>query len=153
MDKNKIIQDVTTYIEPLLDEQIELVDVEFVKEGADYFLRIYIDKEGGITIDDCTAANRVIEPVLDEKDPIGPPYILEVSSPGIDRVLKKDKDFIKYAGHIVDVKLYQAINKQKKIQAELVEKVDGVVVLKDESENIIKIEQTNIVSIRLAVLF
>ncbi len=153
MNKNKIIQDVTTCIESVLDEQFELVDVEFTKEGANYFLRIYIDKQGGVTIDDCTDVSRLIEPVLDEKDPIGPPYMLEVSSPGLDRLIKKDKDFVKYAGHLVDVKLYQAINKMKKFQAELVEKLDGAVVFKDEDDNIIKIEQNNIVSVRLAILF
>ncbi len=154
MNNKQIIDDVTMYIEPVLKNfELELVDVEFTKEGGNYFLRIYIDKEGGVTIEDCKNASKKIEPILDEKDPIEPPYMLEVSSPGLDRAIKKDKDFIKYAGEVVDVKLHQAINKQKKIQGELIEKAQGVVTLKDEDNNIIKIDDKNIVSVRLAILF
>ncbi len=154
MNKKKVIEDVTTYIEPILsDHKMELVDVEFVQEGSNYFLRIYIDKEGGITIDDCKIISRKIEPILDEKDPIGPPYMLEVSSPGLDRIIKKEEDFVRFKGRIVDVKLYQAIDKKKQIQATLVGKSNNILSLQDEEEKLIEIEETNVVSVRLAVLF
>ena len=103
-------------LSPVLEElAYELVDLEFVKEGQSWYLRLYLDKEGGITLDDCEKASRAIEVVMDEKDPIEQAYYLEVSSPGLDRPLKKEKDFIKYAGEVVDVKLYRAQNKKKNL--------------------------------------
>ena len=82
---------------PLIEKNnFELVDVEFVKEGQNWFLRLYVDKPGGILIDDCELVSREVEKLLDESDPIEQAYILEVSSPGLDRPLKKDKDFERY---------------------------------------------------------
>ncbi|OON98976.1 MAG: ribosome maturation factor RimP [Epulopiscium sp. Nele67-Bin004] len=154
MNKNEVIQNVTKYITDIAnDSSLELVDVEFTKEGANYYLRIYIDKEGGVNISDCQHFSRAIEPVLDEKDPIGPPYMLEVSSPGLDRIIKKEEDFVRFKGRIVDVKLYQAIDKKKQIQATLVGKSNNILSLQDEEEKLIEIEETNVVSVRLAVLF
>ena len=93
-------------IQPTVTEMgYELVDVEFVKEGPNWYLRIFIDKEGGVTIDDCEAVSKTLEKIFDEKDPIEQAYFLEISSPGIDRPLKKKEDFIKYNGEMVDVKL------------------------------------------------
>ena len=84
-------------LEPIIAEKgLELVDLEFVKEGVNWYLRVYIDKDSGVNIDDCEAVSRALEVKLDEKDPIEQAYILEVSSPGIDRPLKKDADFVKY---------------------------------------------------------
>ncbi len=91
----------------------ELVDVEYVKEGSDYYLRAYIDKEGGVTIDDCVAVSRKLSDLLDEKDFISDPYILEVSSPGLGRQLKKEKDYNRSIGKKVDVKLFRAVEGQK----------------------------------------
>lgn len=154
MNKKQIVDEVTHYLEPILANfNFELVDVEFVKEGPSYFLRIYIDKEGGVTIEDCRITSRAIEEILDEKDIIEPAYMLEVSSPGLDRVLKKDKDFERFKGHVVDVKLYTPINKQKMIQAELVSKTDEVITLKDENGETLEIPMKNIVVVRLAILF
>ena len=84
----------------------ELVDVEYVKEGSDWYLRSYIDKSGGITIDDCEAVSRQFSDKLDEADFIDDAYIMEVSSPGLGRVLKKEKDFIRSKGEEVEVKTY-----------------------------------------------
>ncbi len=99
---------------PITDELgIEVVDVEFVKEAGEFYLRILIDKEGGITIEDCENVSRRIEPILDEKDFIEESYILEVSSPGLGRQLKKDKDFIRENGKEVDIKLFRAVDKSK----------------------------------------
>lgn len=154
MNKNQIIDEVTKYLEPILANfNFELVDVEFVKEGPSYYLRIYIDKEGGITIEDCRVTSRAIEEVLDEKDIIEPAYMLEVSSPGLDRVIKKDQDFERFKGQVVDVKLYTAINKQKMIQGELVSKSEEILTLCGEDGEKIEIPMKNVVVVRLAILF
>ena len=108
----------------------ELYDLEFVKEGPDWYLRIYIDKsEGGVTIDDCEIVSRAVEKLMDEEDPIDRSYILEVSSPGIDRALKKDADFDRYAGLAVDVRLYKPIGGAKVHTGELVGLIEGDVVI------------------------
>jgi len=145
---------VEALLAPIIEaNKVELADVEFVKEGQNWYLRIYIDKDGGVAIDDCEAVSRAIEKVIDEKDPIEQAYILEVSSPGIDRPLKKEADFVKYAGEVVDVKIYKAINKQKEFQGKL-KCLEGTVVtiIDDEGEEL-SFERKDIASIRLAVLF
>ena len=141
-------------LSPVLEElAYELVDLEFVKEGQSWYLRLYLDKEGGITLDDCEKASRAIEVVMDEKDPIEQAYYLEVSSPGLDRPLKKEKDFIKYAGEVVDVKLYRAQNKKKTFQGELVGLKDDVVTILDEAGEPLSFARKDIAQIRLAILF
>ena len=103
-------------ITPILEEfGFELYDVEFVKEGADYYLRAYIDKDGGITIDDCVEVSRRMNDLLDAEPQIGGDegYIFEVSSPGLGRVLKKDKHFEKAIGQDVDIKTYKPVNGAK----------------------------------------
>ena len=108
-------------IQPTVTEMgYELVDVEFVKEGPNWYLRIFIDKEGGVTIDDCEAVSKTLEKIFDEKDPIEQAYFLEISSPGIDRPLKKKEDFIKYNGEMVDVKLYKPYEGSKEYTGKLV---------------------------------
>ncbi len=105
---------------PIMEKhQYELVDVEYIKENGQWYLRVYADKEGGITINDCEVISRELEEKLDEADPIEEAYVLEVSSPGLDRVLKKDKDFKRYMGYSVDVKLYKAIDRKKEFTGEL----------------------------------
>ena len=102
---------------PILDEfGFDLWDVEYVKEGSEYYLRAYIDKEGGITIDDCVDVSRKLSDKLDEDDFIEGEYILEVSSPGLGRTLKRDRDFEKSIGREVDIKLYKAIDKVKEFE-------------------------------------
>ncbi len=130
---------------------MELADLEFVKEGANWYLRVYIDKEGGVTIDDCEAVSRALEAKLDEADPIEQAYILEVSSPGIDRPLKKDEDFVKYQGEMIDVKLYKAQEGRKQFQGKLLGLADGVVSLEEDGK-IFAFERKDIASVRLAVL-
>ena len=93
---------------PLVSQhQYELVDVEYVKEGGTWYLRAYIDKPGGITIDDCEVISRALSDLLDEKDFIEDSYVLEVSSPGLGRPLRKDKDFQRSLGEEIDLKLYR----------------------------------------------
>ena len=97
-------------LEPIVSSLgIETVDVEYVKEGADYYLRAYIDKEGGITVDDCEKVSRTLEAELDKEDFIPNAYILEVSSPGLGRQLKKEKHFLRSIGKEVDVRLYKPL--------------------------------------------
>ena len=99
---------------PLLEQhQFELVDVEYVKEAGSWYLRAYIDKEGGITVDDCETISRILSDWLDKEDFIEDSYILEVSSPGLGRPLKKDKDFERSLGAEVELRLYKAREKQK----------------------------------------
>ena len=112
--KAEIEQKTEELVTPIIDENhFELVDVEYVKEGANWYLRIYADKEGGISIDDCVLISRALEAKLDADDFIKDAYILEVSSPGLGRPLKKEKDFQISIGQSVDIKLYKAIDKQK----------------------------------------
>ena len=141
-------------LEPIIAEKgLELVDLEFVKEGVNWYLRVYIDKDGGVNIDDCEAVSRALEVKLDEKDPIEQAYILEVSSPGIDRPLKKDADFVKYQGEIIDVKLYKAQDGSKQYQGRLLGLENGVLSIEEENGNVVKFEQKDIASVRLAVIF
>ena len=113
----------------------ELVDVEFVKEGANWFLRIYIDKPDGIMIDDCELMNNAVEPLLDEADPISQAYYLEVCSPGLDRPLKTDRDFEKYKGELVEINLYKALNGEKHFEGRLIGRENGVVTILEETFN------------------
>ena len=102
------------FLLPLLEQhQCELVDVEYVKEAGSWYLRAYIDKEGGITVDDCETISRILSDWLDKEDFIEDSYILEVSSPGLGRPLKKDKDFERSLGAEVELRLYKAREKQK----------------------------------------
>ena len=101
-------------LEPIVSEHgFETVDVEYVKEGSNWYLRAYIDKPGGITIDDLEMVSRALSDKLDEEDFIADAYILEVSSPGLGRPLKKEKDFARSIGEEVEVHLYRAVNRQK----------------------------------------
>ncbi len=102
------------FLLPLLAEHnFELVDVEYVKEGGNWYLRTYIDKEGGITVDDCEVISRTLSDWLDKEDFIADSYTLEVSSPGLGRPLKKDKDFERSMGEDVELRLYKPRDKQK----------------------------------------
>ena len=99
---------------PIIEKnQFELVDVEYVKEGSIWYLRAYIDKQGGITVDDCEIVSRALSDLLDKEDFIADAYILEVSSPGLGRPLKKDKDFARSVGEEVEIHLFKPLNKKK----------------------------------------
>ena len=137
--------------EILSGTETELVDVEYVRE-RDWYLRVYIDKEGGIDLDDCQAVSEKLSKVLDEKDPIKENYLLEVSSPGLDRVLKKDKDFIRYDGREVDVQLFTPLNDSKRFTGTLAGFDDETVtvVVKDKP---IRFERKAVAQIRLHLDF
>lgn len=141
-------------LKPLMEaHQFELVDVEFVKEAGNWFLRVYIDKPGGITIDDCELISRALSERLDEEDFIVESYILEVSSPGLGRPLKKEKDFVRSQGQSVEVKLFRPIEKQKEFTGILKSWDKDSVTLEFEEEAMLTIERANIALIRLAFDF
>lgn len=109
-----IAETVTLLIKDTVEAQgVSLWDVRFVKEGADWFLRIFIDKEDGVSIDDCVNVSHAIDPIIDEADPIDHSYCMEVSSPGIDRELTRAEHFEKMTGKTIKVKLYKAIDGAK----------------------------------------
>ena len=116
--------------ELLADTGLELVDVEYVKE-KDWYLRVYIDKPEGIDIEDCQELSEKLEKELDERNVVPDSYILEVSSPGLDRVLKKEKDFVREAGKMVDVSLYEPLNGTKQVTGKLIGCEDNALKLED----------------------
>ena len=131
----------------------ELVDVEYVKEAGNWYLRGYIDKPGGITVNDCEAVSRAFSDKLDEDDFIEDSYIMEISSPGLDRPLKKEKDFKRSLGEAVDIKLYRAIERQKDFSGILTAYDADTVTIRyeDGSEN--TFNRKDIALIRLAFDF
>lgn len=146
-------QDIEKRTEELVKDIIdsggyELWDVEYVKEGSDYYLRVYADKEGGIMIDDCVTISRALEVKLDAEDFIEEAYILEVSSPGLTRKLKKDKDYERSIGKLVLVKLYKAENGAKEFVGRLKE-VDTELLKLDIDGAEVVLNRNNISSARL----
>lgn len=120
-NRDKIEALTTKLVQPIVEaEGIELVDVEYVKELGHFYLRVYIDKEGGVNILDCEKVSRALDEKLEAADPVSDAYILEVSSPGLDRPLKKDKDYERSIGKDVAFKLYKAQDGQKEFVGTLV---------------------------------
>lgn len=152
MKKSEIEKYCEELVTPIIDgNNFELVDVEYVKEGSDYYLRVYADKEGGINIDDCVLISRALEAKLDEEDKIAEAYILEVSSPGLTRPLKKDKDFKRSIGKLVEIKLYRALNGVKELSGYLENYSDTEICINDEnSDETVVIKRSDISMIRLA---
>ena len=139
--------------EILANTDYELVDVEYVKEGGTWYLRAYIDKPGGINVDDCEVVSRRLSDILDEKDYIEEAYILEVSSPGLGRPLKKEKDFKRSLGEEVDVRTYRMIEKQKEFTGLLKDYDDATVTIEMEDGTLKTFEKSDIALIRLAFDF
>ena len=152
MDKKKLVELLTDMAEPIVKEYgLELVDVEYVRE-KDWFLRVYINKPGGIDIDDCSVVSSKLTKVLDERDPIKEKYYLEVSSPGIDRPLKKDKDFQANYGKKVDVQLFAPRDGKKELVGVLNSHSDMLInITVDELE--IELERKAVASIRPHIEF
>lgn len=125
MGKAPVTQSVTELIEPgLLANGLELVDVEFKKEGQNWVLRIYIDREGGVTLADCQKVSRLAGDLIEVEEVIEPVYTLEVSSPGLNRVLKKEKDFHKYSGKKIYVQCHAPMDGRKKFTGILTDFID-----------------------------
>ena len=140
-------------ITPIVDEKgFELVDVEYVKEGSNWYLRAYVDKEGGITINDLESVSRILSDKLDEEDFISDAYILEVSSPGLGRPLKKDKDFDRNMGNEIEVHLYRAVDRQKQFVGLLkAYNADTITIENEDGEQ--TFQKSDIALIRLAFDF
>jgi len=131
----------------------ELVDVEFIKEGSSHFLRVYLDKPGGINLDDCQKMSQLLSDKLDEEDPISIPYYLEVSSPGLDRPLKTDNDLKRNLGKEIEIKLYEALGDRKIIEGVLEDYKDEEIIIKTETGKNMNIPREIIALIKLVVKF
>lgn len=158
MAKGKIKELVHEVLAEFLEENgYELYNVEFIKEGKDWFLRVYIDRTdesaGGISTDDCEKVSRFLSARLDELDPIEQNYYLEVSSPGMDRALLSERDYIRFAGRYVDVALYQGVDGKKTFFGKLAGIQDGNLVIIDEKENRIELPMDKVAKTKLAVIF
>ncbi|GEM03398.1 ribosome maturation factor RimP [Halolactibacillus miurensis] len=145
-------------VEPILaDLGLELVDIEYVKEGKSFYLRVFIDKEGGVDIEECGLVSERLSESLDEDDPIKDPYYLEVSSPGAERPLKKREDFQKFMHHHVYLKFYEPISGFKAIEGDLVGlSEDDIVTIeyKDKTrKKTLDVPYKKIAKARLAVSF
>ena len=149
----KITDQVRLLAEPVVAEKnCELWDVEYVREGSCWFLRIYIDKEGGVDITDCEAISRAMDPILDEADPIATSYIFEVCSAGLERALKRPSDFEWFMGSNITVKLYRPRNGLKEIPCVLRGYEDGKVTVEAGKETI-TFEKSEVALVRLRVEF
>ena len=139
---------------PITEEyDLEIYDVEYVKEGSDWYLRAYIDKEGGVTIEDCEKVSRAVSEGMDKEDFIPDAYILEVSSPGLGRALKKDKHLAKSIGAEVEIKTYKPIEKQKEFSGILKEYDEESITIGQEEGTNMKFARSDIALIRLALDF
>lgn len=154
---SKVIEVVQGLVMPIVDElHLELVDIEYVKEGKNWFLRVFIDKENGVDIDECGIVSERLSEKLDEIDPIPYNYFLEVSSPGAERPLKKDKDFFNAIGKNVLIKTYEPIDGEKVFEGTLMSFGEGQLTLEVKiktRKKTILIPSEKIASARLAVAF
>ena len=149
----KITEQVAAFAQPIVEAQgCSLWDVEYVREGSDYILRLCIDKEGGVDISDCEAISRAVEPILDEVDPIPGSYQFEVCSAGLERALKRPQDFQRFLGSPVTVKLYRPRNGLKEIPAILRDYQEGKVTVEAGKETI-TFEKSQVALVRLRVEF
>lgn len=139
---------------PVTEENgVEIYDVEYVKEGSDWYLRAYIDKEGGVTIEDCEKVSRAVSDIMDREDFIKDAYILEVSSPGLGRALKKDKHLSRSIGEEVEIKTYRPIGKQKEFSGVLKAFDEESVTIETEEAVSMKFARSGVALIRLALDF
>ena len=149
----KITDQVTEFAKPVVESfGCKLWDVEYVREGSERYLRIYIDKDGGVDIDDCEKIHRTIDPILDEKDPITESYHFEVSSAGLERALKRPGDFEQFMGSAVLVKLYRPRNGLKEIPGFLRGYEDGKITVEAGKETI-TFQKSEVALVRLRVEF
>lgn len=135
--KEAIEERIASMVEPLVkDKGLELVDLEYLKEGGHWYLRLYIDKDGGVDMDDCAAISHIVSEMLDEKNPIPQAYMLEVSSPGLERPLKKEEDFVRFQGSLIMVHTTTQFQGFKKFTGNLVGLINDEIVLEYNDERI-----------------
>jgi ribosome maturation factor RimP len=153
MSKTKVEDVVFDICKPVTDKHnFELVEVEYKKEGGEWYLRIYIDKEGGINIDDCQTVSEEVSELLDEADPIDGAYIFEVSSPGIERPLKTERDYQKSMGKLVEAKLFAPVDGKKLIEGILIGYTEDTVEL-DQNNNKVVLDKKQIAIIKPVIVF
>ena len=149
---SKISQAVSELAEPIVKEAgCTLWDVEYVKEAGQWYLRVYIDREDGVSIENCETVSRALDPILDEKDPIPDSYIFEVSSAGLERSLKKPEHFDRFMGETVEVKLYKAIDGAKSFSGRLTGYENGAVTI-EQGENKLTFEKSQIANVHISLL-
>ena len=149
----KITEQVTQFAQPIVEENgCTLWDVEYVREGSERYLRLYIDKVGGVDIDDCERVHRAVDPILDEKDPIAESYHFEVCSAGLERTLKRPGDFQQFMNSPILVKLYRPRNGLKEIPGILRGYEDGRITVEAGKETI-TFEKSEVALVRLRVEF
>ena len=148
---SKITDTAAELARPIVEaEGCTLWDVEYIREAGTWYLRVYIDKEGGVSIDDCERISRALDPLLDEADPIPENYVFEVGSTGADRALKRHSDFVQFMGAQVEVRLYKPLEGQKAFVGTLSGYSDGgVTIIKDDNE--LSFTKTQVALVRLHV--
>jgi ribosome maturation factor RimP len=150
----KIEENVLKLAEPVAaDHHCEVVDCEFKKEGNDWYLRVFIDKDGGVGINDCEAVSRELSDVLDRENPISQAYLFEVCSPGLERELKKEREFNHFLGRKVSVKLYAPYEGRKEFTAILEDYKDETAFVRTEEGDLLEIKKTMAAYIRLYAEF
>lgn len=133
-----IEQKVEALVTPVIQELgLELVDVEYIKEGAHWYLRLYIDKEAGIDLDDCSNVSHAVSELLDKNDPISQAYMLEVSSPGLERPIKKDEDFVRFHGKLVHIRTKEPFQGYQEFTGYLAGLENEAIILEYEKEKVI----------------
>ena len=136
-------------VQPIVDaKNFEIVDIEYVKEAGEYYLRVYLDKEGGISLIDCEVVSRELSEILDKKDPIKDNYFLEVSSPGVERILRKEKHLSKNKGQEINISLFKKDENGKKEYKGILEDFDETTLKIKQDDNEIKIDRKNIAQIK-----
>ena len=149
----KVTEQVAQFAEPVVRAHgCTLWDVEYVREGGEWFLRLYIDKDGGVDISDCEAVSRAVDPILDEKDPIPDSYNFEVCSAGLERQLKRPSDFEQFMGSAVTVKLFKAVNGAKEYAGTLTGYNDGAVTI-EAAGTPYTFQKNEVAQVRLRVEF
>lgn len=149
----KVTEQVAAFAEDVVKAHgCSLWDVEYVREGSEYFLRLYIDKEGGVDINDCEAISRAMDPILDEKDPVPGSYHFEVCSAGLERALKRPGDFERFLGSPITVKLYRPYNGLKELPCVLRGYEDGRLTVESGKETV-TFEKSQVALVRLRVEF
>ena len=149
----KVTDLVWGFADPIVQQHgCSLWDVDYVREGGDWFLRLYIDKEGGVDINDCEAISRAVDPILDEKDPIPDSYNFEVCSAGLERTLKRPSDFRQFMGASVSVRLYKPVDGQKEFVGTLTDYQDGAVTIQTAQKSM-TFQKTEVAQVRLHVDF
>ena len=149
----KVTEQVAQFAEPVVRAHgCTLWDVEYVREGGEWFLRLYIDKDGGVDISDCEAVSRAVDPILDEKDPIPDSYNFEVCSAGLERQLKRPSDFEQFMGSAVTVKLFKAVNGAKEYAGTLTGYNDGAVTI-EAAGTTYTFQKNEVAQVRLRIEF